>query len=108
MLAYFVQLDPQLQNYVALAFTFVVSYLILQLAAISPMLAEYLGQYKVGIVTWLTGLAVQLLQAQLNQIPATWDTVVIVAQRLLVEVLVVLVGFAAIRSKEFLGHNALR
>ena len=101
ILTAFVQLDPRLQEFIALGVTFLVSYLILQLAVIFPALAEYLGQYKAGIVTWLTGIAVQLIQAQLNQIPASWDEVVFLAMKLLVEVLVVLLGFSVLRKKGF-------
>jgi hypothetical protein len=107
MLSFFVQLDPALQTFVELGVTFVFGYLVLQLANLSPALSEYLGQYKVGIVTWLTGLAVQLVQAQLNRIPANWDEVVFIAQKLLAEVLLVLLGFAAIRAKKAFGHTAL-
>lgn len=108
MLSFLVQLDPDLQNIIAVALTFVVSFLVLQLAALSPQLAEYLGQYKVGIVTWLTGVVVQLIQGQLNQIPASWDAVVTVVMRLLVEVAVVLIGFAVLRKNSWVGHSALQ
>jgi hypothetical protein len=105
--AFFVQLDPRLQGLFTLGFTAVVSFLILQLAAISPVLAEYIGQYKVGIVTWLTGLAVQLVQAQLDKIPVTWETVATVAMQLIVEVALVLLSFALWRRVQFKGHRAL-
>jgi hypothetical protein len=107
MIASFVQLDPALQEGIALVVTFVVSYLLLQLAALSPILAAYLGQYKVGIIVWVTGLAVQLIQAELNKIPANWDEVVFLVMKLLAEVLLVLFGFAAIRSKKVKGYQAL-
>lgn len=103
----FVQLDPAFQNLVALGVTFVVSWILLQLAALSPALAEYLGQYKVGIVTWLTGLAAQLIQAQLNKIPATWEEVAFLVQKLIVEVVAVLLGMAALRRFKVKGYHAL-
>ena len=104
----YVQLDPALKTFIGLGVTFVVSYLILQLAAVSPKLAEYLGQYKVGIVTWVTAVAVQLTQAQLDKIPAQWDEVVFLAMKLFAEVLITLFGFVAIRAFNIKGHNALR
>ena len=107
-LTWFVQLDPALQEFVGLAVLFVVSYLILQLAAIFPALAGYLGQYKTGIVVWLTGVAVQLIQAQLDRIPANWDEVVFIAQKLIVEVILVLLGFAGLRAIKAKGYQALQ
>jgi hypothetical protein len=103
MFELFVQLDPSLQVFVELAVTFVVSFLFLQLAALSPALAEYLGQYKAGIAVWLTGVAIQLVQAQLNRIPANWDEVAFLAMKLLAEVLVVLIGFSQLRKAGYRG-----
>ena len=103
----FVQLDPRLQELIALGVSAVVSFLILQLVAVVPALADYLGQYKVGIVTWLTGLAVQLVQAQLNKIPVTWESVAVVVMQLIVEVSIVLLGFSLYRSKQWKGSEAL-
>lgn len=104
----FVQLDPLLQDAIALLVTAVVSFLILQLTAVVPALAEYLGAYKVGIVTWLTGLVVQLIQAQLDQIPASWETVAIVVMQLIVEVVLVLFGFSFYRKSQMKGSAALQ
>jgi hypothetical protein len=106
--AFFVQLDPKLQELLALGATAVVSFLILQLAAISPVLAEYLGQYKTGIVTWVTGLVVQLVQAQLDKIPASWEAVAVVVMQLIVEVAVVLLGFSLWRKAQLKGAAALQ
>lgn len=108
MFTLFVQLDPALQNLVALGVTAVVSFLILQLAALYPALAEYIGQYKAGIVTWATGLLVQLAQAQLNQVPVEWDGVLTIAMKLIVEVAVVLGVFAAFRKVGAKGYRALQ
>jgi hypothetical protein len=104
----FVQLDPRLQELLALLVTAVVSFLILQLAAVVPALAEYLGQYKVGIVTWLTGLAVQLVQAQLDRIPVAWESVAVLVMKLIAEVAVVLLGFALYRRAQVKGYQALQ
>lgn len=104
----FVQLDPSLQVVVEGVVTFVVSYLTLQLTALSPTFAEYLGQYKVGIVTWLTGVAIQVSQAQLNKVPENWDEVASIAMKLAAQVVVVLFGFSAVRAKQWKGHSALK
>lgn len=101
--SFFVQLDPRLQEFIALALTFVVGFLLLKLAALSPALAEYLGQYKVGIVTWLTGLVVNLIQNALNRIPETWDNVAALVMQLIVEVAVVLFGFSLLRKRGVKG-----
>lgn len=106
--AFFVQLDPRLQELVALGATAVVSFLILQIAAIYPALAEYIGQYKAGIVTWITGLVVQLVQAQLDKVPATWDSIVALVMQLIVEVAAVLFGFALWRRLQWKGSRALK
>lgn len=105
---FLVQLDPRLQEFVALGITLVVSYLILQVAKLFPVLGEYLGQYKTGIVVWLTGIAVQLIQLQLNKIPANWDEVVFAAQKLLIEVILALLAFAGYRALKWRGHQALQ
>lgn len=101
----FVQLDPTFQALITALVTLLVSYLLLQLATLWPALAEYLGQYKVGIVTWLSGLVFNLLQNVLNQVPATWDTVLALAMRLIVEVCVALGIFSYFRAR---GVKALR
>lgn len=106
--ALFVQLDPRLQELIALLVTAVVSFLILQLAAIVPALSEYLGQYKAGIVVWLTGLVTQLVQAQLDKIPASWESVAIVVMQLIVEVAIVLFSFFLYRKSQLKGSNALQ
>lgn len=103
----YVQLDPKLQEFIALAVTFVVTFLILQVSKAVPWLGEYLGQYKVGIVTWLTALVVQLIQAGLDKIPMQWDAVVSLVMQLIVQVIVVLLGMAAYRRLQWKGHKAL-
>jgi hypothetical protein len=105
MLQAFVQLDPKLQEYIALGVTFAVSWLILQITVAIPWLGEYIGQHKVGIITWLTGLLVQLTQDQLNKIPASYDTLVTLVMQLVVQVLVIFVGFAFLAKR---GARALK
>lgn len=105
--AFFVPLSPALQDLIVLAVTALVSFLLLQIAAAVPWLAEYLGQYKTGIITWLSGLIFTLLQAGLNQIPATWDAVVSLVMQLIVEVALVLLAFAGWRKLKAPGARAL-
>lgn len=103
----FVVLDPKIQELIALGVTALVSFLLLQLAALFPALAAYLGQYKVGIITFLTGVVVQLVQAQLDKIPATYDSIVLIVMQLIIEVAIVLLGFSLYRKKQLKGHTAL-
>lgn len=102
---FLVQLDPRLQELITLLITGGVSLALLQLAALYPALAEYLGQYKAGIVTFLTGLVVNLMQNVLNRIPESWDAVVALVMQLIVEVVLVLLAFAFLRKR---GVRALR
>lgn len=101
MQSFLVQLDPGLQNLIVFGLTALVSFLLLQLAAVYPPLADYIGQYKAGIVTWLSGLVFNLLQNYLNQIPESWDAVAALVMRLIVEVAAVLLGFAFLRARGF-------
>ena len=105
LVTFLVQLDPDLQALIVFGLTALVSYILLQLAAVVPWLAEYLGQYKAGIVTWLAGLIFNLLQNALNQVPQTWDTVLALVMRIIVEVAAVLLAFAALRKR---GAKALQ
>lgn len=105
MQSFLVQLDPGLQNLIVFGLTALVSFLLLHLASLSPQLAEYIGQYKAGIVTWLSGLVFNLLQNYLNQVPESWDTVAALVMRLIVEVAAVLIGFSFLRRK---GVKALQ
>jgi xanthine/uracil/vitamin C permease (AzgA family) len=103
MLTFLVQLDPGIQNLFTLGVTFVVTFLLLKLAALYPPLADYIGQYKAGIITWVVGLLVQLSQNWLNQIPESWDTVAMLVMRLIVEVAAVLLAFAFLRKRGVRG-----
>ena len=110
LLQTFVQLPANFQHLIVFLLTLGVSFILLQLANIPALkwLADYLGNYKVGIVTWLSGLVFNLLQNALNSIPATWDSVLTVFLQLIVEVAIVLLGFAGYRRLNFRGANALR
>lgn len=103
MQGFLVQLDPGIQNLIVFVLTGVVSFLLLQLAALYPPLADYIGQYKVGIVTWLSGLVFNLLQNELNRIPESWDAVVALVMRLIVEVAAVLLGLSFLRARGVRG-----
>lgn len=104
----FVQLSPAFQDLIVFGVTAVVSFLILQIAALYPPLADYIGQYKAGIVTWLSGLVFNLIQAQLNNIPATYDNIVALVMQLIVEVAAVLLAFSALRRVNAPGARALQ
>lgn len=99
VLGFLVQLDPGIQALIVTGLTALVSFLLLQLAALYPPLAEYIGQYKAGIVTWLSGLVFNLLQNWLNQVPQEWDNVAALVMRLVVEVAAVLLAFSFLRRK---------
>lgn len=103
----YVQLDPAAAQIIGTLVTALVSFLILQLTNVAPWLAEYLGQYKVGIVTWLTGLVIQLVQAGLDKVPMEWDAVAALAVKLIIEVAIVLLGFAVYRKTGAKGSKAL-
>ena len=103
----FVELDPALQNWISIGATALVSFLLLQLVAYVPWLADYLGQYKNGIIVWLTGVIVQLVNAGLAQIPATWDEVLRIAMQLIAAVIAALVAFAAWKRAKIRGYRAL-
>lgn len=100
LLTAFVQLDPKLQELIALGVTALVAFAINYLATLVPWLADYLGQHRVVVVTWLTGVVVQIIQAQLDKIPSTWDSVLTIAMQLIVEVAVVLIGFAYLANRK--------
>jgi len=100
MQSFLVQLDPKLQELIVLGLTALVTFLLLQLAAVPSLkwLADYLGEYKVSIVTWGAGLIFNLLQNVLNKIPESWDSVLLLVMQLIVEVAAVLLAFAALRK----------
>lgn len=101
MTAFFVQLDPRLQELIVLGLTALVTYLLVALSNVPALkwLADYLGQYKAGIVTWLAGLVFNLLQNVLNRVPESWDTVLSLAMQLIVEVVLVLLSLYGLRKR---------
>ena len=108
MLQGFVEVSPALQDLILFGITALVSFVFLQLANAVPWLAEYLGQYKNAIVVWLVGLIVQLLNAGLQQIPATWDAVVSLVMQLIVTVVGILLAFAGWKRLNAPGASALK
>jgi putative flippase GtrA len=103
----YVTLDPQLAEWIGLAATAIVSFLILQVANTLPWLGEYLGQHRVGITVWLTGILVQLTQSYLDRIPETFDSIVVLVMQLIVQVVAVIVAFALYRRAQIKGYRAL-
>jgi hypothetical protein len=108
MIQGFVALDPALQELIVFGLTALVSFVLLQLAAAVPWLAEYLGQYKTGIITWLAGLVFQLLQAGLDNVPLEWEGVAVLVMQLIVTVAGVLLAFAGWRKVNGRGSRALQ
>lgn len=109
MIENFVQTPPEIQSLIAVGVTALFSFLVLWLGntniPVFKQLAEYLGQYKVQIVTWAVGLIVTFLDARLLSIPATWDNVLTIAFQLIVAVFAVLYGFALLAKR---GVRSLR
>ena len=88
----FVQFPAELQALIAVLVTFVISYLLVQVANAWPWLGQQLGQYKQQIIVWFTGVIVSLIQGWLNLIPVEWEPVAVLACQLIVAVFAVL-GF---------------
>lgn len=107
MLDFLVQLDPVAQELIAFAVTALVSFLLIQVYNVLPWLGDYLGQHKVAVTVWLTGVVVQLVQTYLDKIPESLDAVVITVIQLIIEVAVVLFGFAYAVKAEVKGSEAL-
>jgi hypothetical protein len=103
----YVQLDPTLAEWIGVAVQFVFGWLILQVSNTIPWLGDYIGQHRVGITVWLTGVLVQLAQAYLNRIPESLDSVVVLVMQLIVQVVVIFVGFAVLKRAQIKGHQAL-
>ena len=103
MQSFFVQLDPNLQTVITFGLTALVTFLLVALGNTGTFkwLADYLGQYKAGIVAWLSGLVFNLLQNVLNQVPQTWDSVMLLVMKLIVEVAVVLFGIQLLKARKF-------
>ena len=99
LLQSFVQTSPELQALIALGVTAVVSFLLIQLTNLYPPLAEYLGQYKVQIITWLTGLVVSLIDSQLLNVPLLWEPVAVIVMQLIVAVFAVLYAFRLLANR---------
>jgi uncharacterized protein YacL len=102
MLQQFVSTPADIQALIAVGVTFLFSFLLLQLMNIPALkwLADYLGQYKVQIVTWFVGLVVSLLDGLLLNVPLAWEPVVVIVFQLIVAVAAVfgVFGFLANRG----------
>ena len=98
----FVQLPAELQALIGVLVTFVISFLLVQIANVLPWLSDYLGQYKNEIIVWLTGLVVSIIQGWLNLIPAQWEPVAVLVGQLIVAV------FAVLGFFKFLANRGVR
>jgi len=92
MITNFIALPNELQALVVVGVTMVVSFLLVQVAALWPALGNYLGAYKQEIIVWATGIVVSLVQGWLDKIPVAWEPVAILVFQLIVAVFAVL-GF---------------
>lgn len=103
MFQYFVSLPPDIQMLITIGVTFLVSFLLLQLANVPALkwLAEYLGQNKVQIVTWAVGLIVAALDGLLVKVPLAWEPVVIIAFQLVAAVFAALGVFAVLAKRGY-------
>ena len=90
MLAYFVQLNGQLQVLIEGGAILVVAWLFTQLIARWPWLNDLIGQYQDEVAAAVAAAVVGLAQNALNLIPPAWEDVGTLAQALLVAVLVAL------------------
>lgn len=88
MLESFIQTPADVQALIAVAVTFVVSFLLLKLVEIPALKwsADYLGKYKTQIVTWATGIVVALIDSALLNVPLEWERVAIIVFQLIVAV----------------------
>jgi uncharacterized protein YacL len=102
MIQSFIQTPADVQALIAVALTFVFSFLLLKLVDVPALkwLADYLGQYKVQIVTWLTGIVVSLIDGALLNVPLAWEPVAVIVFQLVVAVAAVfgVFGFLANRG----------
>jgi uncharacterized protein YacL len=98
MIQALVQLPAELQALIGVLVTFVVSFLLVQLANAWPWLAAQLGQYKNEIIVWATGVIVSLIQGWLNLVPVEWEPVAVLILQLIVAVFAVL-GFFRFLAK---------
>lgn len=104
MIQSFIQTPADIQALITVGVTFVVSFLLLKLVDVPALkwLADYLGQYKVQIVTWAVGLIVAALDGLLTQIPLAWEPVTVIVFQLIVAVAAVFGVF------DFLSKRGVR
>jgi len=102
MINSFIQTPADIQALIAAGVTLVVSFLLLKLLEVPALkwLGDYLGQYKVQIVTWATGILVALVDSALLNVPLAWEPVVVIIFQLIVAVAAVfgVFGFMARRG----------
>lgn len=103
MFQYFVSTPPDVQALITVGVTFLVSFLLLQLANVPALkwLADYLGQNKVQIVTWAVGLLVAAMDGALTNVPLAWEPVVVIAFQLIVAVFAALGVFGSLAKRGY-------
>ena len=104
MLQQFLTTPPEIQQLILIAVTVLVSFVILQIAAVPSLkwLADYLGANKTAIVTWAVALIVQFIDVQLTGIPAQWEPVALAVGQLIVAVA------AALGLFNYLSYRGVR
>ncbi len=105
MIQNFIQTPADIQALIAVAVTFVVSFLLLKLVEVPALkwLADYLGQYKVQIVTWATGILVALIDGVLLNVPVAWEPVLVIVFQLIVAVAAVFGVFGFLSNRGVKG-----
>ena len=102
MIQSFIQTPADIQALIAVAVTFLFSFLLLKLDEVSGLnwLSKYLKEYKVQIVTWFVGIVVALIDSALLNVRLQWEPVVVVVFQLIVAVAAVfgVFGFLAKRG----------
>lgn len=99
-----VSLPPEIQLALGALVTFVVTFLLNQIALLWPWLADYLGQYKDVIITAVSAALVAWISNLLNLIPAQYEPIVNAALVLVVAILA-LFGLPFVTFKYFKKHG---
>ena len=104
MLQSFLTTPPEIQSLIVIAVTIAFSFIVLQIASVPQLkwLADYLGQNKAAIVTWAVGLIVSFIDAQLLNVPLSWEPVAVLIGQLIVAV------FAVLGFFKFLANRGIR
>ena len=82
-----IELPSPIQLAILAGVTFVVGFIFTKIAAASPPLAAFLGQYVDEVSTAVAGALVLWIQSLLNAVPSEWEGVANAALALIVAVL---------------------